>query len=240
MNHIRGRAGFTIVELLIVIVVIAILAAITIVSYNGIQKRAQTSAYASKVDDLEKLTRLAAAEDKLMPAGKTTIATCLGRLEDFPAKDGFDAGECFFQRDGTGAKIQSSVVDPAGMDHLISLNPAFRMGIFPVTRWGTLNARGIFLMAYFYKSGASGNLSVLQWVPPDLSSCGRAENVTESEYRSALNDAKLVVSGGMTVAAFNTKYGASATLADIRDEYIPLFESLLNGANICTLHVKGF
>jgi len=36
--------GFTIVELLIVIVVIAILAAITIVAYNGIQARARTSA----------------------------------------------------------------------------------------------------------------------------------------------------------------------------------------------------
>ena len=37
------KDGFTIVELLVVIVVIAILAAITIVSYNGIQSRAQTS-----------------------------------------------------------------------------------------------------------------------------------------------------------------------------------------------------
>lgn len=35
-------AGFTIVELLIVVVVIAILAAITIVSYNGIQERAKS------------------------------------------------------------------------------------------------------------------------------------------------------------------------------------------------------
>lgn len=35
--------GFTIVELLIVIVIIAILAAITIVSYNGIQQRAADS-----------------------------------------------------------------------------------------------------------------------------------------------------------------------------------------------------
>lgn len=39
--------GFTIVELLIVVVVIAILAAITIVSYNGIQNRARQSAAAS-------------------------------------------------------------------------------------------------------------------------------------------------------------------------------------------------
>jgi prepilin-type N-terminal cleavage/methylation domain-containing protein len=38
------RAGFTIVELLIVIVVIAILAAITVVAYNGIQQRSRDSA----------------------------------------------------------------------------------------------------------------------------------------------------------------------------------------------------
>ena len=37
------RNGFTIVELLIVVVVIAILASITIVSYNGVKNRAQDS-----------------------------------------------------------------------------------------------------------------------------------------------------------------------------------------------------
>lgn len=41
-QHARTN-GFTIVELLIVVVVIAILAAITIVSYNGISDRAKTS-----------------------------------------------------------------------------------------------------------------------------------------------------------------------------------------------------
>ena len=37
----KTKSGFTIVELLIVIVVIGILAAITIVAYNGIQSRAR-------------------------------------------------------------------------------------------------------------------------------------------------------------------------------------------------------
>ena len=45
---IRGK-GFTIVELLIVIVVIAILAAITVIAFNGIQERARTAKIAGDI-----------------------------------------------------------------------------------------------------------------------------------------------------------------------------------------------
>jgi len=48
------RSGFTIVELLIVVVVIAILAAITIIAYNGIQQRATNSALQSELSQLVK------------------------------------------------------------------------------------------------------------------------------------------------------------------------------------------
>ncbi len=48
----QKQSGFTIVELLIVVVVIAILAAITIVAYNGIQNRAKESAVQSEVSQL--------------------------------------------------------------------------------------------------------------------------------------------------------------------------------------------
>jgi len=53
---LRGQkqSGFTIVELLIVVVVIAILAAITIVAYNGIQQRATNSAMQSELSQLVK------------------------------------------------------------------------------------------------------------------------------------------------------------------------------------------
>ena len=47
---IRHRAsGFTIVELLIVVVVIGVLAAIVIVAYNGVTQRAQTSSLQSDI-----------------------------------------------------------------------------------------------------------------------------------------------------------------------------------------------
>jgi len=49
MSWAKRQSGFTIVELLIVVVVIAILAAITIISYNGISNRAKTSAVLESV-----------------------------------------------------------------------------------------------------------------------------------------------------------------------------------------------
>ncbi|MCA0228580.1 prepilin-type N-terminal cleavage/methylation domain-containing protein [Patescibacteria group bacterium] len=48
------QSGFTIVELLIVVVVIAILAAITIVAYNGIQNRAKSSAAQALANNVAK------------------------------------------------------------------------------------------------------------------------------------------------------------------------------------------
>ncbi|HEX7483861.1 MAG TPA: prepilin-type N-terminal cleavage/methylation domain-containing protein [Candidatus Saccharimonadales bacterium] len=52
------QRGFTIVELLIVIVVIAILAAITIVAYNGIQGRAKDSTRLSDMTAIRKALEL--------------------------------------------------------------------------------------------------------------------------------------------------------------------------------------
>ena len=49
----RKQKGFTIVELLVVIVVIAILASISVVAYNGIQQRARDSARDSAVRSLK-------------------------------------------------------------------------------------------------------------------------------------------------------------------------------------------
>lgn len=50
----KGGRGFTIVELLIVVVVIAILAAITIVAYNGVQNKARAASLQSNLSQIYK------------------------------------------------------------------------------------------------------------------------------------------------------------------------------------------
>lgn len=63
----QTQKGFTIVELLIVVVVIAILAAITIVSFAGIQNRAHDTAVQSNIKDFGKLVELQNAEKGAYP-----------------------------------------------------------------------------------------------------------------------------------------------------------------------------
>lgn len=92
----KSVSGFTLVELLIVIVVIAILAAISIVAYNGIVDRAISAKTAMAIDNYSKHLQLTYAEEGKFQkeAGTGFSESCLGSVANYPATDVFPAGVC--------------------------------------------------------------------------------------------------------------------------------------------------
>ena len=69
MSIKRKQQGFTIVELLIVIVVIAILAAISVVAYTGIQQRARDSQRDSDIATIAKALEMYYIDNGRFPPG---------------------------------------------------------------------------------------------------------------------------------------------------------------------------
>jgi prepilin-type N-terminal cleavage/methylation domain-containing protein len=93
LNNIKRNSGFTIVELLIVIVVIAILATISIVSYTGIQNRAKASAAQANAVSVQKAAEAYYAENGSYP---TTLVQFNTSLVKYPTN------------------VTVSITDPAG------------------------------------------------------------------------------------------------------------------------------
>jgi prepilin-type N-terminal cleavage/methylation domain-containing protein len=86
----KKPAGFTIAELLIVIIVIAILATLVITAYNGVQARAANTKTISAAETWIKALRLYNAEKGGWP---TNQPVCLG--EDYPTGfNGSGVGQC--------------------------------------------------------------------------------------------------------------------------------------------------
>ncbi len=74
MGIYKKQTGFTIVELLIVIVIIGILAAITIVAYNGIQNRSNDASVQSDLANLSKQFGLFYANNGVYPSTTADLA----------------------------------------------------------------------------------------------------------------------------------------------------------------------
>ncbi len=96
----KGHEGFTLVELIIVIVVIGILAAIILVAYNGITTQAKNTKTIAAVDSWIKGLRVYAAQKGSLPLDNS----CLGTLTTYPG----DGGYCW---DGTSWDVSSSFLN---------------------------------------------------------------------------------------------------------------------------------
>ena len=75
IKKMKDQRGFTIVELLIVIVVIGILAAIVIVAYNGVQNKARTTKAQTNASAVQKVAEAYNADNGVYPGTIANFAS---------------------------------------------------------------------------------------------------------------------------------------------------------------------
>ena len=109
MTKHTNSKGFTIVELLIVIVVIAILAAITIVAYNGIQNRAHTTANKTAAENLAKKIESYNAIKNTYPA-ESTAADFVSELNSVTDSSLQGSGITVVDKDGVEGGLPDGTV----------------------------------------------------------------------------------------------------------------------------------
>jgi len=130
---LKTTNGFTIVELLIVIVVIAVLAAISVIAYNGVQQRARLSKIQSDLTTIEKaITTGRISKDgytqTFAPNGYVASA-CVSKpagtdLASLPKTDACWSTYTTFLNQvetASGVKI-TDIVDPWGRPYYIDTN----------------------------------------------------------------------------------------------------------------------
>lgn len=144
----KQQSGFTIVELLIVIVVIGILAAITIVAYNGIQAKASDTRMKSIASQIEKALLLWNTDSNVPPKGgwSSTVA--------------FNGTNC---SDGTGGWLYTGAYVCAVEDLLRSNNyiPAGLITGAPINKGYGSPTNGRFSFMFYPCSGQ--NQFALYW-----------------------------------------------------------------------------
>lgn len=168
---IRHRLGFTLVELLIVIVVIAILAAISVVAYNGIQERSQATRAITIANSYIKLLKMYHVENGRYPI--VPDDTCLGDASDFPASSPYPAGVCLHRKSGDHTSTSTSL-----MNSLRVYGSLPNSLLQSVSYSSNENWRGI----RYHRSSSNGQ-ATLEWIVKGGSqSCGAGTAYPSGAY----------------------------------------------------------
>ena len=170
-KRIRKQKAFTIVELLIVIVVIAVLAAVTIVAFNGIRQRAQTTKIKTDLAMLSKAVQAARINSgevatRYVTGSTGTASQCVVLAADVDLSDRVAAATCWTAYDNALNTISNAsnmnirgLVDPWGRPYFIDENEKEGvtlcgnardvLGAYPLPRtqssWAQMSGTGIYI-----------------------------------------------------------------------------------------------
>lgn len=138
MLHNRQSTGFTIVELLIVIVVIGILAAITIVAFNGVSNKAKVAAAQSSLNGAKKQVEIARTTNgtDAYPLSMTGLDanvtyTAKATLGGYCLVNGSAAKEPYMATSSNGVPHvgPSTITDGCKIQNIVT-NPSFEFNAF--------------------------------------------------------------------------------------------------------------
>lgn len=190
----KSTSGFTIVELVIVIVVIGILASITIVAYNGVQGRAKNVQFLSAFDTYEKSLRQYKTFEGHYPYTTATpntsaMAVCLG---EYPkSTNGISPNRCA-KIDWGGETTQNYPVMESVNDNILTVINS--LPTVPDTTT-TISADGISMtirgIIYFPKKGAQE--ATLSYYVEGDQTCGRGQKVTDNSAGVAYTACQVTV-----------------------------------------------
>lgn len=157
LPRVTRTRGFTLVELLIAIVVIAILASISVVAYSGIQNRATAAKIAAGVGSYVKALKLYKVDHGLYP-GSLHSRACLTADGTLPASDGFAEDECHSGLNWIRAELNADLTE-----YLPQL-PNNRLPVVEYDDYGTeYSARSI----NYYPYAGNATARIYYFLPED-------------------------------------------------------------------------
>lgn len=148
------RSGFTIVELLVVIVVIAVLASISIVAYNGIQQRARDSQRLQDAKSIVKALELYKVQFGEYPAAVSSTGQGGWEISKPTA-----ANSDFLSVLRTSGIVSKVPVDPVNTGDMYTVGSKMYIYYrYPASHYGCDASRGAFYV-FAVRSGEASNAS---------------------------------------------------------------------------------